>query len=223
MIALNTLLLSVLKVWNSMLDRLPFQHIWIVDFEFIAKEGERPDPVCMVAFEVRSGTYLMLWRDELTSLNSPPFDTTANSLFVAFYSSAELGCFLALNWPMPERILDLYVEFLAETNGHTIIANRSLVGALLHYGLPTIGADAKDSKRNSIQFGGPWNEQGKREILDCCQSHVDALLPLLNQLEAFTEVSAFFLEKKQERNLSQPQPINKLFQHKENLMVKSQP
>ena len=44
-----------------------------------------------------------------------------------------------------------------------------------------------------------------------------------DQVLKLTEVSAFFLEKKQERNLSQPQPINKLFQHKENLMVKSQP
>ena len=30
---------------------------------------------------------------------------------------AELGCFLALGWPMPARILDLFAEFRATTNG----------------------------------------------------------------------------------------------------------
>jgi DNA polymerase I len=38
-------------------------------------------------------------------------------LFVAYYASAELGCFKALGWPMPVRILDLFVEFRCHLNG----------------------------------------------------------------------------------------------------------
>jgi len=39
-----------------MLDTLPYRQIWAVDFEFGIKPGNRPDPVCLVAREMRSGT-----------------------------------------------------------------------------------------------------------------------------------------------------------------------
>ena len=36
---------------STALDR--FKRIWAVDFEYVAPPGERPDPVCMVALELR--------------------------------------------------------------------------------------------------------------------------------------------------------------------------
>ena len=51
-------------------------------------------------------------------------------LFVAYYAPAELSCFLALGWPLPARILDLYIEFRAETNGLALPIGRGLLGAL---------------------------------------------------------------------------------------------
>ena len=80
-----------------------------MDFEFRAPAGERPDPVCLVAREVRTGRVLRQWRDEFSK--RPPYRSDAKVLFVAFYASAELGCHLALGWPMPVHTLDLYVEF----------------------------------------------------------------------------------------------------------------
>ena len=44
---------------------LPFDEIWLHDFEFISRPGERPDVVCLAARELRSGQTLRLWRDEL--------------------------------------------------------------------------------------------------------------------------------------------------------------
>ena len=44
---------------------LPFEEIWLYDFEFVAQPGERPDVVCLAAHELRSGQTLRLWRDEL--------------------------------------------------------------------------------------------------------------------------------------------------------------
>jgi hypothetical protein len=32
-----------------------FEELWCVDFEFRAPAGERPDPVCLVARELRTG------------------------------------------------------------------------------------------------------------------------------------------------------------------------
>jgi hypothetical protein len=55
---------------RPLFDQLPFAEIWAVDFEFGAKLGENPEPVCLVARELRSGNKLRLWRDEFGAL--PP-------------------------------------------------------------------------------------------------------------------------------------------------------
>ncbi|MCZ6638311.1 MAG: DNA polymerase [Alphaproteobacteria bacterium] len=164
-----------------MLEDLPYREIWAVDFEFNGGPGERPNPVCMVAKELRSGRMHRLWRNQLHELDGPPFDMGPNSLFVAYYASAEFGCFLALGWPMPERILDLFAEFRVETNG---LANvqASLLHALFHYGLPAMGAEDKRGMVDLILGGGPWRNGDRRAILDYCQGDVEALERLLPAL-----------------------------------------
>src|SRR5215204_5919347 len=108
-------------VWEGRSRKAPpypdFREVWAVDFEFQAPAGERPRPVCMMAREVRTDRLVRLWRNDLLALRQPPFDCGPDSLFVAYYASAELGCFLALSWPMPANILDLYVEHRCATNG----------------------------------------------------------------------------------------------------------
>ena len=92
-----------------MLDRLPFKRIVAIDFEFefgghdstaaASRSGERPRPVCMVAKELRSGQIWRLWRGQFEK--QPPFPLDADTLLVAYYASAELGCFIALGWAQP--------------------------------------------------------------------------------------------------------------------------
>jgi DNA polymerase I len=71
-----------------MLDGLFPLGVWAVDFEFIAKPGERPVPVCLAAKELRSGRTIRLWKDEFEP--RPPYPIGDNALFVAYYASAEL-------------------------------------------------------------------------------------------------------------------------------------
>ena len=92
-----------------------FREVVVVDTEFTAATGERPVPVCVVAHEVRSSRRFRLWRDQLGSV--PPYAAGPDVLFVAYYASAELGCYRVLGWPIPERILDLFIEFRNRTNG----------------------------------------------------------------------------------------------------------
>ena len=87
----------------------PFRHVVVADFEFEAGDGERPRPVCMVAKELRTGQTWRIWRGEFDT--APPFPVGPDALFVAYYASAELGCFQTLGWPMPRRILDLLWNF----------------------------------------------------------------------------------------------------------------
>ena len=154
-----------------------FREVWAVDFEFVAPPGERPTPVCLVARELKSGRTIRLWRDQFGPF--PPYSVGPDCLFVAYYASAELGCHLALGWPMPARILDLYAEFRCQTNGLATVAGRGLLGALAAYGLDTIGAVEKEEMRNLIMRGGPWSDQERDAILDYCESDVDALARLL--------------------------------------------
>jgi hypothetical protein len=158
------------------LDRWPYREIWAVDFEFLAGAGERPVPVCLCARELRSSREVRLWRDELGSL--PPYPLDAGSLFVAFYASAELGCHLALDWPIPQRILDLFVEFRCGTNGLTVPAGNGLIGAVTAFGLDTIGATEKKEMRALIMRGGPWNDNERAAVLQYCADDVDALARL---------------------------------------------
>ena len=94
-----------------------FRHVIAADFEFEfgGQAGNRPRPVCMVAKELRTGQTWRLWRGEFDSV--PPFPIGTDALFIAYYASAELGCFRSIGWPMPANVLDLFVEFRNRTNG----------------------------------------------------------------------------------------------------------
>jgi DNA polymerase I len=160
-----------------MLDQLPYQEIWAADFEFDAKPGENPKPVCLVAWELRSGRKVRLWQDEFGV--EPPYPTGPNSLFVAYYASAEIGCHLALGWPVPERTLDLFTEFRNQTNGIPPDSGSGLLGALAYHGLDSIGVVEKEEMRNLILRGAPWSQSERTAILDYCESDVAALAQLL--------------------------------------------
>ena len=59
---------------------------------------------CTVARELRSGAVIRIWQDQFGP--TPPFPIGPDALFIAFNAAAELGCFRALGWSMPARILD---------------------------------------------------------------------------------------------------------------------
>ena len=154
----------------------PFRHIWLVDFEFQQFDGERPRPVCLVARDFMGGQLVRLWQDEL---EQPPFSFGPDSLFVAYYSSAEWGCHLALGWPLPCRILDLYVEFRCLTSGMAIPCGSGLLGALSYHGLDGIDSAEKDDMRQLVLRGDPWSNDERSAILNYCQTDVDSLARLL--------------------------------------------
>ena len=159
-----------------------FAKVWYVDFEYRADAGERPWPVCMVARELGTGREVRLWRDDLLALNHAPFDVEADTLFVAYFASAELGCFLELGWPLPQNVLDLYVEHRVETNGEPTLCGDGLLGALSLRGLGHIDAGEKDAMRRLVCEQHQWTAEERRKILDYCASDVDGLVALLPRM-----------------------------------------
>lgn len=157
----------------------PYREIWAVDFEFGCGDGERPQPRCMVARELRTGKLLRLWAEELQALDGPPFAIDPQAIYVAYYASAELGCHLALSWPMPNRVLDLFAEFKCLTSGVEVPCGRSLVGALTYFGLDCIDVAEKDGMRQLAIRGGEYSDAERLALLDYCQTDADALAKLL--------------------------------------------
>lgn len=156
-----------------------YEQVWLCDFEFTPRPGDPPLPVCMVAQEYRAGQTLRLWEDELRSRREPPFSIGSDSLFVAYFVPAELSCFLALGWPLPRRILDLFVEFRNRTNGLSPPHGAGLLGAMAWHGLDALGGAEKKSLQELAIRGGPWSQAEREALLDYCQTDVQALGRLL--------------------------------------------
>ena len=154
-----------------------FREIVLADFEFEIGQGDRPAPVCLVAHELRSGCRFRIFQDQLGPV--PPYASGSDVLFVAYYASAELGCYRALGWPMPERILDLFTEFRDRTNGLPTPAGAGLLGALTYFGIDGMAATEKKELQQAIGDGSWRGRYTPAEILDYCAHDVVALTRLL--------------------------------------------
>ena len=160
-----------------------FKEIWIVDFEFQISEGGLPGVHCMVAREARSNRLIRAFREELLAADEAPFDVGNDALFVAYYSSAEFGCFLSLGWPLPANTLDLYVEFRRLLAGREVEQRFSLLHALSHFNLSQHAPSAKAEWRDLAMRGGPFTPEEANGLLDYCQEDVDATYHLLEAMK----------------------------------------
>lgn len=159
-----------------------FREIWAIDFEFQAAPGERQKPICMVGLELKSGRLLRIWEGELLRMSAPPFPDAPDILVVAYYASAEAGCYLALGWPVPSNILDLYCEFRCARNGIGAPSGFGLLGAAVAYGIDCLAAAEKNEMRELALRGGPWTGEEQAALLDYCESDVRLLERLLPKM-----------------------------------------
>jgi DNA polymerase I len=166
-------------------NELPFDEVWLHDFEFVSQPGERPDIVCLAARELRSGQTLLLWRDQLGP--RPPYRTDDRVLFVSFVANAECACHLALGWPMPARVLDLNPVFRNLTNGRATPDGKGLLGALRYHRLDALSAKQKDAMQKRILAGPPFTPKEREQILAYCLSDVESLERLLPKILAGLE------------------------------------
>ena len=160
--------------------------IYLMDFEFHparGREGNLPEPVCMVVRDWPSGRTERYWQSDLRQMSVAPFPTGENALCVAYFASAEMDCFHVLGWARPTNLLDLFVEFRCLTNGLRLTNGSGLLGALLYFGLPCSGGEQKDAMRDLVLTGGPWSAAQQLEILDYCETDVVALDQLLAAME----------------------------------------
>ena len=90
-----------------------------------------------------------------------------------------MGCHLALGWPLPVAILDLFAEFRNRTNGLVVPHGDGLLGALAWHGLDVMGSAEKVAMRDLAVRGGPWTDSEREALLTYCAADVEALARLL--------------------------------------------
>jgi hypothetical protein len=164
-----------------------FKQIWCIDFEFSEDPNLNPNPICLVAIEAFSKKKLRIWFDKNLMLTHPPFSLDEETLIVAFYASAEFRCFQMLGWPQPANVVDLYVEFRKVTNGRNLIYRNGLLDALKFFQLPSISTEVKDVMRDLIISREEWSDEEKIQILDYCESDVQALMQLLPHFSGYLD------------------------------------
>ncbi len=123
-----------------------------------------------------------MWEQELRDSQLPPYSLGKNSLLVAYYASAEMGCHLELHWPMPIYVLDLFAEFRVLTNGLSTPCGNGLLGALAYFGIDGMDVVEKEEMRQLAMRGGPWTKKERQALLDYCESDVVALRKLLKPM-----------------------------------------
>ena len=159
---------------------LPFKNVIAVDFEYSAPEGERPEVACMVAKDLGTGQTWRLFQDDLTKLNRPPYPQGEDTIVVAYYASAEMNCHLALGWPLPHHVLDLFTEFRCLSNGlPRPPGGVGLLGALNWHGLESMDAIEKKDMRELAMRGSLYTASERLALLDYCEADVIALERLL--------------------------------------------
>ncbi len=167
---------------GTVTDSLPFSRVWAVDFEFAVPPGGLPVPQCCVAREVNSDRLYRLWFEPGQPPPPCPYPTGTDDLIVAYMASAEIGCHLALGWPVPERVLDLHAEFRLQRSGLGAPCGFGLLGAMAYFGLDAMSQSEKKEMRDLVLRGGPHTPEEAVAILDYCQQDVDGTALLLKRM-----------------------------------------
>ena len=161
--------------------RRRFDQAWCVDFEFREIGGNLPEVHCLVAREIFSGRLIRSWLSKCQSVPCP-IPLGRSSVYIAYFSTAELKCHLSLGWPLPKNIVDLFVEFRCQTNGLSLPTGRNLLGALTYFGLTGISYLEKETMRELAVRGSPFSNAESEALLNYCQTDVDALEALIQPM-----------------------------------------
>lgn len=164
---------------------LPDVPVWALDFEFQSLDGNRPVPRCMVAKNFHSGDTIRLWLHG----EAHPCPFRPDDLLVAYFSSAEAGCFLSLGWEIPKLILDPYVEFKNFLAGRPSPYGFGLLGAAAYFGIPTTTTSASKDENRSLAQQDTFTNEEKGGLINYCEQDVlvtervlRALLPHITNL-----------------------------------------
>lgn len=123
------------------MDQIPksFCSIWIVICRANVAHGDplRPHYIAAVSTD-RPTNVVQIGAPKLLNCRVAPYPTGPQCLLVTIDANELIGCHLVLGWRLPERIIDLSVEYRNATNGIRRPFGAGLVGALICFGRPAV-------------------------------------------------------------------------------------
>jgi hypothetical protein len=167
-----------MESWPSKLT--DFSSVWVVDFEFRCPDGGRPQPRCMVARDFHSGKTIRLWLHG--EEHRCPFGET--DLLVAYYASAEIGCFLELGWIIPKHTLDLYPEFKNYMKGRKPFQGSGLLGAAAQFGIKSVTTTESKDVFRSLAQQETFTPLERQQLLEYCEQDVLVTEKLLRAMQS---------------------------------------
>ena len=146
--------------------------MFFLDIEFQKETGSLPVPLLAVMQTLESDEYL---RFDLK--NAPDIQRLKSLLsddvtLCAYYLPAEISCLMALDIKVPNKLLDLFVEYRWLRNG--VALRFSLLEAASYFGIHTISEEEKKRLRQ-IAIDGPRTSEEMEELFDYCQEDVRVL------------------------------------------------
>jgi DNA polymerase I len=167
--------------------------MFFLDIEFQKGTGTLPVPLLAVSYCSKTNEYV---RYDLKSHSDVKLLKDALSediALCAFYLPAEISCLMALGIPVPEKLIDLYVEYKCFMNGSVL--KFSLLEAALQFGIETISEDEKKRLRQ-IAIDGPISNDEQEELYNYCQEDGRVLKDLFKKMEAGIDWPRAFLRGK---------------------------
>jgi len=163
-----------------------FREVVLGDTEFVSRPGELYEPVCLGFKELISGSFKALWYDELGA--EPPHAHGEDVLFIGF-TGAEPEFYHSVGWGFDCAFLDLRVEGIHQTNLALPRSDparqklpRSLISFLRFHNIHDGNATLKETMRERIIQGRPFDHKERQQILQYNLSDVLLLEQLLEAL-----------------------------------------
>ena len=128
-----------------------FSCTWIVLVAVEARPGERLAPLALIAKDVSSNRIVEIGVPKLRGVRRPPYPTGPQALLATINATEVVGLHLALGWRMPERIIDLMVEFRNAVGSTRHMNVGGLAGALAYYGQPAVNGLASGKSPDAMR------------------------------------------------------------------------
>jgi DNA polymerase I len=177
-----------------------FRQIVTGDFEFKQNRGERPTVHLGVFHELVSGREIQLRGSALTHDNMG-FLYEPGTLFCAHSTTAELSCLLALGLPLPELVLDTFIETRCLTNGRPGIGSAGLLDTCLYFGIPAMSSITKKANQQ-LAIRGNFSPEEWDRLGAYCNEDVNAVDAVLGKLEPYINLREALLRGRFMRAIS---------------------
>ena len=152
-----------------------FDRVLSLDTEFRFDETMTiPKKVlCFCYMDIFTGEKWEFWEYDKPTKFGNHFDNTRN-LIISYVATAEIGCYLNLNHPVPPNVIDLFVEVKRLYLDKRERGKFKMLDIAQMYGLlDVMTKEEKDKTRDLIIYNEEYSSDQRREILDYCMSDVE--------------------------------------------------